>query len=143
MVNLKCLFLYGNQLDVIRSDLLAGLGNMRQLRIYGNQIHTVQANSFKDLVLLSDLQLQDNLLTTLLDTTFDLNNHPSSLNNFHIKNNPLVCDERLSWIMAADGTWLTVQSPELIQCTGPPSLASLTWDNLSPDNLTQASLCEY
>ena len=143
LTSLTTLELHGNQLNATNVHTFQHLANLQELTLDNNLIVSVGAASFSHLTSLTKLTLNDNFLTTLSEMIFDINNPPSALHDFHIYNNPLVCDDKVSWIMAADGAWLTVQSPELIQCSGPPSLASLTWDKLTPDNLTQASLCEY
>ncbi len=93
------------------------LSNLQRLLLDDNLIEFVEAASFSHLTSLTQLTLNDNFLTTLGETIFNVNNPPSTLHDFRIYNNFLVCDNKMSWIMAADGDWLTLTSPELIHCS--------------------------
>ncbi len=114
-----------NKLTIIREHHFAGLPNLQILYLFSNLLHTIEANSFKDNVGLTKLWLNDNSLQTLEQSMFDLNNHPTNLNNFQMKDNPLDCDT-LCWVKQAEQQgWLTVYDPSSTVCAG------RTWDSLT------------
>ncbi len=130
--------LYYNQLTVIREMMFSGLPNLATLRLSRNQIYLIEPGSFKGNTVLTYLSLGDNSLETVSQSIFDPNNHPTSLYNFKMYDNPLRCDNTLCWLKQLDTTWITVNLDVVSDtgCSGPTALAGRKWDTL-----TEMELC--
>ncbi len=132
------IFLYRNQLTVIRQMMFSGLPNLLDLRLYRNQIHTIEFGSFKGNTALKVLSLGYNSLETVSQCMFDPTNHPASL-KIYMKNNPLQCDQDLCWLKQVDTTWITVNQPSDTTCAGPAALNGRKWNNLTEHDLCDTS----
>ena len=129
------IWLQQNQLTVIEKHMFAGLAALQDLRLFQNKLHTIQADTFKENMALSNLQLQSNSLQTLPESMFDPQNQPVALHFFYIYNNPLWCDDSLSWIKQASGHWLLLSNPQYIECAGPETLEGCKWNDLTIHDL--------
>ncbi len=54
---------------------------------------------------------------------------------FQIYNNPLSCNQSLTWLKLVDTTWITVSSPEQTLCAEPPALYDCSWASITAYNL--------
>ncbi len=128
-----------NQLTVIREKMFSGLPNLSILWLYENQIHTIESGSFKDNIALTRLALDSNLLQSVTRCMFDLDNHPSNLNNIKMFSNPLRCDQDLCWLKQLDTTWNIVGGASSTACAGPAALAGRKWNTLMEQDLCDTS----
>ncbi len=94
---------------------------------------------FKGNTALTDLSVAYNSLETMPECMFDPTNHPATLDEFHMDNNPLRCDQDLCWLKQVDTTWITVKYPYSPECAGPAALAGRKWDTLSEQDLCNTS----
>ena len=132
-----------NQLMVIHENMLSGLQNLAWLSLQGNGIHTIEDRSFKDLTALTSLSLHYNSLKTIPQQMFNLDNLPTGLNPFYIRNNPLSCDQSLCWLKQADYTWITVGYREHTKCAEPQALKYRKWDEITATDLCYESPCGF
>ncbi len=133
--NITFLSLGNNNLVMIHKNMLSGLINLQVLRLLNNKISLIESGSFKDCSALTRLELKNNLLQTLHGSIFDPLNHPSYLSLFTIMNNPLSCDECLTWLKQADGNWLHVVDSSTTICAGPDDLSGYSWNNITTQDL--------
>ncbi len=129
------IYLHWNQLIVVREMMFSGLPNLSILLLFQNKIHTVESGSFKGSPALTDLSFGANSLETVPKCMFDPTNHPTSLDNFKMYNNPLRCDQDLCWLKKVDTTWITVYWAFTTECDGPAALVGRRWNTLSEQDL--------
>ncbi len=132
---LTILALQGNSLQTIHKCMFSGLPNLAILRLYRNNIHTIDPGSFKDTMALTQLELDDNSLQNIPRFIFNPKNHPTSLNDFRILDNPLSYDQFLCWLKQLDTTWISVYDAPSTVCSAPGALSGRTWDTLSTTDL--------
>ncbi len=102
--------------------------------MHHNEIVTIQPGSFEENTALIELGLYNNLLQTLPESMFHPQNRPHDLNLFEVSDNPVSCGGSLCWLKHADGTWITVDWPGGVVCTG-GDLDGMTWDTLTVEDL--------
>ena len=125
-----------NQLTIIRKLMFSGLPNLDWLSVRENFVHTIEPGSFHENTALALLAVRNNQLETLSQCIFHPSQHPTALDLFTFKHNPLHCDNRLCWIKHAEADgWITVSQPYYIICTGPAALASRKWDTITTSDL--------
>ena len=105
LTNLKALFLWGNKLTEIRSDIWDGLKSMNRLHLESNQIATVLPGSFSELPSITHVSLSYNDLPTIREDVFNQElfseGHIPKL-ILDMSSNPLECDTRICWLKAAE-----------------------------------------
>ncbi len=139
---IRLLNLNRNHLEVITAFMFRGLYNLKHLFLHKNLIHTIKPFAFSDLAKLRTLRLDKNYLQTIDESVFNISNHPMSLDNVRIANNPLSCDCRLLWLLQADGVWLTIAGNETVICDTPAVMKGQSWDTLTePELLAHGNVC--
>jgi hypothetical protein len=157
MNNLIVLSLKHNRLETLNLKVFSWTKNLRSLWLGGNPLKTFSGIDYVFGSSLFSLGLDECHLTSIPEGMFDamkrlrtlrLNGNRlavlnvdllrplSTIKELRLYNNPWKCDCHLEslrkWIAEGDWAW---QLPEL-QCSEPPSLFNVTWDQLSPDNFT-------
>ncbi len=77
---------------------ITGLHLLTFLEMDKNKINMIEIGAFSDLKQLETLWLNWNNLQMLDLGIFDMSDHPTSLHNFIIYNNPIQCSTNLCWI---------------------------------------------
>jgi len=104
------------------------------------QVLHLDSNSINNLLYYKD---RVNALTNLRQLYLKLNGMKTmgnlcelrTLDKLDLKWNNFHCDCKLRWLKAADLTGVSADSVIVDNCASPPNLASLTWDQLSLDDL--------
>ena len=86
-----------NKLKDIEIDSFSDLNNLKMLNLAHNDLIQLQNDVFNGLWSLSSLQLHGNKLTTIDSRVFDVFREVLTLSVS--QKNPLVCDERLCWLL--------------------------------------------
>ncbi len=95
--SIKTLHIKNNKLSIILTHQFSGLINLEILYLYSNRISIIQDESFKDLISLNKFDLRWNLVQTLSQYIFDMENHPVAL-DLNLKFLPLKCNSSLCWV---------------------------------------------
>ncbi|KAM7311570.1 hypothetical protein ISCGN_008477 [Ixodes scapularis] len=126
---LKRGILNDNLLQVIERRDFDNVPALRTLYASGNNISAIESGAFESLNNLQTLSLSFNQLVTIPRRSF-----PASLDKLDslvIHGNPIVCDCRLSWLIATWGT----RSPDWAICQGPPRFRGRLLYDLTPEKL--------
>ncbi len=131
--SLTQLFLQKNKLKVLKANMFNGLVNLLEFKLHDNEIYFIQLNAFSQLTSLFILYLNENNLAHIHKQIFDHSNYQTvnSLPAVHLDGNPLKCNCDLSWIIDAQGTWLSFYG----QCGAPASLAGHLLTNITPQQI--------
>ncbi len=122
---------YNTPLRRITKNMLKGLSKLEFLQLNLNSIDTLEKGCFSDLSSLQTLMLDNNDLKHIFSAIFDPLNRPSNLHSFKFSNNPIECDCDLTWLVRADGVWLTVSYSSMTSCAGPAAMAGRVWNTLN------------
>ena len=103
---------------------------IKNIMLTENYLTELSVDDFRNLSNLETLKLDRNNLTTLPD----LYNH-SSLRTLFLRENPLVCDRALCWIVMSSRTRTPALTLDTATCQNPTELQGVLLTDLHPLNI--------
>ena len=131
LANLTIFHMHNNRLREITSFMFSGLFSLLELSLNNNNIRFIQNGSFSDLMNLARLKLQNNLLRIISLNIFHPIKHPRNLADFNMKNNTLLCNNDMIWMIRAK--WLHITHNSETICSGPDEVEGALWSEWSQE----------
>ncbi|XP_070532783.1 phospholipase A2 inhibitor-like isoform X1 [Ptychodera flava] len=127
LTNLTTLNLDGNDIGTILPGAFGSLKQLKVLFMGNNQLANLSDIHFQGLLSIQNLSLENNKLTTIPS---QIPSRFSKLNMINLKNNPLICDERIGWVIQ----WKTSNVIEGT-CASPDNLKSKSLSALTDEDI--------